>query len=99
GGFLAFSTPNSRGVSGIFSKESFYRASPKDHYTLWNPRAAAGALGRFGFRVRKIRITGHHPERFPPPLKSFLGRRLCGLLSRVFGLGDTFEVYAEKKHG
>jgi 2-polyprenyl-3-methyl-5-hydroxy-6-metoxy-1,4-benzoquinol methylase/spore coat polysaccharide biosynthesis predicted glycosyltransferase SpsG len=99
GGFLAFSTPNSAGVSGLFSRKNFFETSPRDHCTLWNPRSARSVLERFGFRVRKIRVTGHHPERFPRFLRLLLGLRGCGALSRMFGLGDTFEVYAEKCNG
>jgi 2-polyprenyl-3-methyl-5-hydroxy-6-metoxy-1,4-benzoquinol methylase len=92
GGILAFSTPNGRGVSGLFFREKFLTNSPPDHYTIWDTRSCARVLKRFGFRVRKIRITGHHPERFPRFLRLFP----CGLASRIFALGDTFEVYAEK---
>ena len=99
GGVLAFSTPNSRGISGRRSLKGFLRASPGDHYTVWNPRCAAGILGRRGFRVFHTRITGHHPERF-----RFCGGLRAGglvyrgvmLFSRLFGLGDTFEIYATR---
>jgi hypothetical protein len=59
----------------------------------------AKALALAGFKVKKIVISGHHPERFP-----ILGRfarnkesPLYGVLlgtSKIFALGDTFEVYA-----
>jgi hypothetical protein len=45
-------------------------------------------------------ITGHHPERFPladrflkPGTAAY---RFFLMISRVFGLGDTFEAYAVK---
>jgi hypothetical protein len=54
-----------------------------------------------GFRVKKIVVTGHHPERFP--LAGVLFKKRKGplysfflLLSRLFRLGDSFEVYAVK---
>jgi 2-polyprenyl-3-methyl-5-hydroxy-6-metoxy-1,4-benzoquinol methylase len=102
GGVLAFSTPSISGVSGRKSLKRFLEKSPGDHVTLWNPRRVAGALGSYGFKVRKIVVTGHHPERFP-----LIGKRLgekrgpayraVDGLSRLLGLGDTFEVYAVKR--
>lgn len=101
GGVLAFSTPSFSGISGRTSR-AFLEKSPEDHWTVWSPRTCRGILKRRGFAVRRIVVTGHHPERFP-----LLGR-FCGgkkgpayrflfLLSRIFGLGDTFEVYAVKE--
>lgn len=113
GGLLAFSTPNSRGISGRKSLKEFLQRSPRDHHTIWSPAIARRVLPQFGFRVKRIVITGHHPERFP-----LAGRVLTAVsaeptrlhhkivwkivwsaiykISRIFGLGDTFEVYAEK---
>ncbi len=98
GGVFAFSTPNIMGISGRKNRAVFFRNSPEDHHSLWSPAAAVKILRRYGFRVEKIVITGHHPERFP-----FIGKYLRGLslrfvffLSRLFGLGDTFEVYSRK---
>ena len=100
GGILAFSTPSFSGVSGLFSLRRFLSASPQDHFTLWSPKTCKKALALAGFRVKKTVISGHHPERFP-----FLGKFAKGkksllylpllAISRIFGLGDTFEVYAE----
>lgn len=98
GGVLALSTPNSSGISGRRSMKKFLENSPKDHYTVWNPRTARKLLKRFGFKVYKFRVTGHHPERF-----AFSRRRggllyiAAGIMSRLFGLGDTFEIYAVKE--
>jgi SAM-dependent methyltransferase len=100
GGVLAFATPSFAGISGRRSLRAFLENSPRDHHTIWSPALCGPLLARHGFRVKKIRITGHHPERFP------LGNRLeqGGLLwsfflfiSRLFGLGDTFECYAVKE--
>jgi 2-polyprenyl-3-methyl-5-hydroxy-6-metoxy-1,4-benzoquinol methylase/spore coat polysaccharide biosynthesis predicted glycosyltransferase SpsG len=96
GGFLAFSTPNGRGVSGRFFSRAFFEKSPRDHYTIWSAPSARRVLKRFGLRVRKIRFTGHHPERFPRLARLLFRHGGCAILSRLFGLGDTFEVYAEK---
>jgi SAM-dependent methyltransferase len=102
GGVLAFSTPSASGISGKSSPAAFLEQSPQDHWTIWSPRICRRLLKTFGFGVRRIVITGHHPERFP-----LLGRfcrnakgpahRLLLLLSRAFRLGDTFEVYAVKE--
>jgi 2-polyprenyl-3-methyl-5-hydroxy-6-metoxy-1,4-benzoquinol methylase len=106
GGILALSTPSLEGASGRFDREGFFARSPDDHFTLWEPSRARSILRTYGFRVARIRITGHHPERLPGLrfLASRPGRRarlvdriLAGagrLLSRAFGLGDTFEIYA-----
>jgi len=102
GGALAFSTPSFSGVSGIKSIASFLKNSPPDHYTVWSPKICAWVLRRYGFRLRKIVVTGHHPERFPLigrfADKAKKGRlhRFLLFVSRLFGLGDTFEVYAVK---
>jgi hypothetical protein len=55
-------------------------------------------LARYGFQTYRIRTTGHHPERFGMPIKKGgLLFRLVNRLSRIFSLGDTFEVYAVKE--
>jgi 2-polyprenyl-3-methyl-5-hydroxy-6-metoxy-1,4-benzoquinol methylase len=99
GGALAFSSPSFSGISGRRSMRAFLENSPRDHFTIWSPALCKRLLARHGFRVKKIRVTGHHPERFP------LGNRLkrggflwgfCLVISRLFSLGDTFECYAVK---
>lgn len=101
GGVLAFSTPNGRGISARADLLAFLRASPPDHFTVFSPRGLRALLARYGFSLKLVRVTGHHPERFP----GFLGRLGSGdgiarrallLASRLFGLGDTFEAYAVK---
>jgi 2-polyprenyl-3-methyl-5-hydroxy-6-metoxy-1,4-benzoquinol methylase len=99
GGVLAFSTPSFSGVSGRASLRRFLEHSPADHRTIWSPASCKKALKAAGFTVKKIVICGHHPERFPLLGKLAKSKKspLYGLLSavsRIFGLGDTFEVYA-----
>ena len=56
GGILAFSTPSAAGVSARFSPESFYRQSPSDHYSIWDPRTVRAQLARYGFFRRQDRF-------------------------------------------
>jgi SAM-dependent methyltransferase len=100
GGVLAFSTPSFSGISGRFSPKRFLEKSPPDHWTIWTPGCCGKLLTKFGFTVADTAVTGHHPERFPlPPDMGGSVYPLLYRISRVFGLGDTFEVYAVKKTG
>ncbi len=92
GGVLAFSTPSASGISARRSLRAFLAASPADHFTVWTPRLTGPLLRRFGFRLKRLRVTGHHPERFPGRLPA----RLALGCSRLLRLGDTFEAYAVK---
>jgi len=102
GGILAFSTPSFSGVSGRKSLRDFLKNSPADHFTIWSPKMCKRALSIAGFKVKKIVMSGCHPERFP-----YLGKyaqdkesRLYKLLmavSKILHLGDTFEVYAKRR--
>ncbi len=98
GGIFAFSTPNSSGITGKSSRRLFFDQSPGDHFTVWNPRSVTKILHVFGFRVIRVKVTGHHPERFPGFLKGKSGvkRKVMFLISSFFKYGDTFEVYAVK---
>jgi len=108
GGILALSTPSLEGASGRFDRRNYFVRSPEDHFTLWEPSKARAILKDYGFRVERIRITGFHPERLPglrflasKPDLGLGGSILAGagrLISRIFGLGDTFEVYAVREN-
>jgi 2-polyprenyl-3-methyl-5-hydroxy-6-metoxy-1,4-benzoquinol methylase len=97
GGVLAFSTPSFSGVSGRKNHRRFLENSPADHWTIWEPARVGALLRRFGFRLEKIVVTGHHPERFPlfrnGARRGFIHSLLL-TISKIFGLGDTFEAYA-----
>jgi len=98
-GILAFSTPSYTGVSGRHSLYKFLSVSPADHFTIWSPKMCKKALRLAGFKLKKIIVAGHHPERFPLPGKFTNSKkspvyRLLLAVSKLFGLGDTFEVYA-----
>jgi 2-polyprenyl-3-methyl-5-hydroxy-6-metoxy-1,4-benzoquinol methylase len=102
GGVFAFSTPSVKGISARKDLTSFLQQSPSDHFTIWNPFLVKKQLKRFGFRVKRIRITGHHAERFfqkggmLSPVFTIIAPLLL-LVSKLLHLGDTFEVYATKE--
>jgi 2-polyprenyl-3-methyl-5-hydroxy-6-metoxy-1,4-benzoquinol methylase/spore coat polysaccharide biosynthesis predicted glycosyltransferase SpsG/predicted RNA-binding Zn-ribbon protein involved in translation (DUF1610 family) len=100
GGILAFSTPSFSGASGRKSLRGFLENSPPDHFTIWSPKMCKRALSLAGFKVKKIVMTGCHPERFP-----YLGKyaqdkesrlyKILMIAGKILHLGDTFEVYAK----
>jgi len=99
GGVFAFSTPNATGISGRRSLRDFLSRSPHDHFTVWSPRTARRVLRAYGFAVSRVRVTGHHPERFPGASRlrdDGPAWRMVLALSRALRLGDTFEIYAVK---
>ena len=101
GGVLAFSTPNGRGVSARRDFRQFLLRSPGDHFVVLSPHGLRRILAPFGFSLQRVRITGHHPERFPGALGSASRRwkaaaRALRAVSILLGLGDTFEAYAVK---
>ncbi|MDR0464805.1 MAG: methyltransferase domain-containing protein [Treponema sp.] len=100
GGILAFSTPSYSGISGQTGLKNFLSASPADHYTVWSPKMCKNALLLAGFKVKKFEVIGHHPERFPLLGKFAVNRKsfiywILLAISKIFKLGDTFEVYAQ----
>lgn len=102
GGYLAIATPNIGGISGRRSRAAFLRRGPVDHFTVWNASSVKRTLQSYGFELRALRVTGHHPERFP----GFSWVRPGGFphiigsaLSQVFALGDTFEAIAQVQIG
>lgn len=98
GGVFAFSTPNVRGVSGRKNLKNFLKCSPNDHYTIFDPVTAGKVLKNYGFKVYNIEITGHHPERFNRYARKGLLKHFFLLISKIFRLGDTFEIYCIKEH-
>ena len=101
GGVFAFSTPSAEGVSAKKNTEEFFKNSPSDHFTVWEPSKVSKILKPFGFEVVKIVSTGHHPERFPKVKESMASEddllfKYYGFLSRTLKMGDTFEVYCRK---
>ncbi len=101
-GILAFSTPSNCGISGKYNKADFYKNSPSDHFSIWNPKIAKKILKKYGFKTVKIVSTGIHPERYPFVKKHSVQKgtfmfKLFELHAKLFKLGDTFEIYAIKK--
>ncbi|QSH93193.1 methyltransferase domain-containing protein [Treponema medium] len=99
GGIFAFSTPALSGVTGRWNRRLFFAQSPTDHYTIWDRRQAKKQLERYGFTVKKIVSIGHHPERFPHATKIKKGGfrwNILMLVSKLFKLGDSMEIYAVK---
>lgn len=96
GGVLALSTPNGAGVSGRRNPELFFEQSPRDHFSIWTRQSAKKTLARYGFEIQKIVGTGHHPERYPGVRKRAVPQSLARMHSKMFGWGDTFEIYAVK---
>ena len=97
GGVLAISTPFGAGISAKRSTRRFLFNSPRDHYTIWMVGSARNLLKKWGFRIARVRVTGHHPERiWHVAGKNTLIYRFLMILSRIFRLGDTFEIYAVK---
>ena len=101
-GIFAFATPSNSGVSGKYNRETFYKQSPQDHFSIWNPKVAKKILKKYGFKTVKVVSTGIHPERYPFVKKHNVQKgtfvfKLFELHSKLFSLGDTFEIYAIKK--
>ena len=102
GGIFAFSTPSGEGVSAKSNPGHFYKISPTDHYSIWEPSKAQKILKKFGFEVVKIVSTGHHPERFPSVIKDgvkpgSLRWKMVDKYSRLMELGDTVEIYCRNR--
>lgn len=102
GGILALATPNNRGFQGRYRKNEYLSQHPADHYFDFSIRTMRILLKRYHFKVVKVRVTGIHYERFLKGREgSFwdngLFRRCYRIIATIFGLGDTFEIYAVKK--
>lgn len=99
GGVLALSTPNGTGVSVRRKFKQYIKHHPSDHYFIFNPSMLKSVLIKNGFKNIKIRITGIHPIRVVSSkknLKNKLFYKIIYLYAKIFKLGDTFEIYAQK---
>jgi spore coat polysaccharide biosynthesis protein SpsF (cytidylyltransferase family)/spore coat polysaccharide biosynthesis predicted glycosyltransferase SpsG/2-polyprenyl-3-methyl-5-hydroxy-6-metoxy-1,4-benzoquinol methylase len=103
GGVLALSTPNAMGVSIRKNFNEYRKIHPADHFYIFSPRFLKRLLLRKGFTRVRIVIKGIHPERFidinrlpEQPVIRKLILFAVGFFAKLFRLGDTFEIYAQK---
>ncbi len=101
GGIFAFSTPSGSGVSAKYNTKEFFKSSPADHYSIWEYKTCEKILEKYGFKVLVKVSTGIHPERFPKVAKGKVNPKsfkykFYRMISKIFHLGDTFEVYCKK---
>lgn len=87
GGLLCISTPNAAGGFFRFRRAEYEAADDPSHVWAFSPRTLKNLLKLFGFKIERVVITGHHPERWGGTM----------FLSKLFRLGDTFECYARKE--
>ncbi len=101
-GIFALAVPNGRGISARRYRTSFLRANPIDHFSIFSPKMLVKILHAHGFVIRALRITGNHPSRFLPSALQWVlyppVQSLVCALSKLFHLGDTFELYLEKRN-
>lgn len=99
-GILALSTPNASGVSLRFNFLEYCKVHPKDHYRIFSTSFLKKLLRSNKFKKIKIVTTGIHPGRFIKS-KKLLGNKIFYKFiysyMSLFKLGDTFEIYAQKK--
>lgn len=98
-GVLALATPNGSGYSVKRKFSQYAEKHPDDHVFIFTPALLKNELKKSGFKKIKIRITGIHPERMFKSkflLKNKFFLKLINLYARIFKLGDTFEIYAQK---
>ncbi|MFC1503919.1 class I SAM-dependent methyltransferase [Spirochaetota bacterium] len=97
---ICIATPNGNGFSSVFARKEFLSMYPKDHYYTFSPNNIISLFNSHGYRHIMTRHTGIHPERIKKrfPFKPFfLIRMLYPFIARIFHLGDTFEIYFQKK--
>ncbi|MCK5095590.1 MAG: hypothetical protein KAR18_12730, partial [Spirochaetes bacterium] len=99
-GIIALALPNRGGISFRLDRQRYINQHPPDHYFDTNIRNLKKFLRKYGFKKKKICVTGIHPERFFGKLGV---KRSGGLLNyiytvcaKIFKLGDTFEYYGVK---
>jgi len=86
GGLLCIATPNAHGGYFRFRRKEYEAQDDPSHVWIFSPGLLRQILKENGFEVLETVITGHHPERWGGAM----------WLSKLFRLGDTFEIYARK---
>ncbi len=98
-GVLVLSTPNSEGISIKYNFLNYVKIHPVDHFSIFSPKLLKEILKEYGFGNIKIVIKGIHIERFIKSKKlgeNKLIKNIVYFFARLFKLGDTFEIYAQK---
>jgi|GEM_PF-257520 len=99
-GLLVLSTPNSSGITIKKNFKEYVKKHPKDHYFIFSPKFLKEVLKKIGFKRIKIIITGIHTERFIKSKKLIDNKFINKIIfwyAKLFQLGDTFEIYAQKE--
>lgn len=98
-GVIVLSTPNSNGVSMRFNLSNYAKNHPEDHHVVFSPKVLKRILKDFGFGKFKIIIKGIHIDRFIKSKKISSNKliiKVVCFLAKIFKLGDTFEIYAQR---
>ncbi len=90
-GILALSFPNGYGAFFRFNRNEYIKKRPVEHIFEPSLKGTKRLLKTAGFKVKKIKIFGLHPERI-----GLKDRKITRNLQKFLKLGDTFEIYARK---
>jgi SAM-dependent methyltransferase len=100
GGIIVVALPNRGGISYRMSREKYIENHPPDHFFDTDIGNWISFLENFGFKKKKICVTGIHPERFYEKIGIRTERkiqyRFYTLVAKILRLGDTFEYYGIK---
>ncbi|MCX7820765.1 MAG: class I SAM-dependent methyltransferase [Brevinematales bacterium] len=91
-GILALSVPNGYGGFYRFNRKLYFQKRPIEHIFEPSIRGMKILLKKNNFKIKKIEIFGLHPDRF-----GIVDNNFTRNLQKFLRLGDTFEIYAEKK--
>jgi hypothetical protein len=86
GGILGICTPNASGGFFRYRRDLYEAQDDPSHIWVFEPKSLKKLVEGYGFKVVKTVITGHHPSRWGGSM----------FRSKLFGLGDTFEIYARR---
>ena len=94
-GLVAIAVPNGNGAFYKFKRREYFNSRSDHHYFDWTIKSLKILFKKFGFKLKKVRITGIHPERLGIENKFF--QKIVGIFLKIFNLGDTMELYFIKK--
>jgi spore coat polysaccharide biosynthesis predicted glycosyltransferase SpsG/SAM-dependent methyltransferase len=97
GGIICIALPNRGGISYRINRKEYIDRHPRDHYIDTTVRNLRRFLRGYGFKQKRVRITGIHPERFFRAVGKSCSDRIYRGAAKIFSLGDTFEFYAVKE--